>query len=194
MTKHLSIILSVTAVLFFASAFIIDISQFGEDWSDFWKNVDVGRVSLIVLINIAAGLFLGLFFFRRRTYRQRFSLTVPIAFILFSIADFGTIFIHQYRLSDEYNHFTAKRDIKNGKVQLLTAGLILPSGNEEEQKAEEGIRNEFGYKSLWIGCTWTPGVEKYNTVVENYLDKRNGNGWRNRMQQRINSLRKSELP
>lgn len=97
--------------------------------------------------------------------------------------------IHEYGLSDEYNYFAAKRDIRNGKIQLLSAGLILPSGNEEEQKAEEAIRDEYGFKSFWIGCTWTPGVRKYNAVMKEYLDEKNGNGWRERMLQRIDSLR-----
>lgn len=118
-------------------------------------------------------------------------MTVPIAFILFSIADFGNIFIHEYGLFDDYNYFAAKRDIRNGKVQLLSAGLILPSGNEEEQKAEEAIRNEFGFKSVWIGCIWTPGVGKYNAVMQDYLNEKNGDGGKKRMMQRLDSLRNS---
>ena len=194
MTKRFQTILTITAIFFFTSVFLLDISQFGHHWKNMWENVDVGSFFLILLINLAVGLFLALFFFRKRTYKQRLSMTVPIAFILFSIADFGNIFIHEYGLFDEYNYFAAKRDIRNGKIQLLSAGLIMPTGDEDEQKAEEAIRDEYGFKSVWIGCVWTPGVGKYNAVMKEYLDEKNGNGWKERMLQRIDSLRNIKKP
>jgi hypothetical protein len=104
MIKRLQFILPITAVLFFASAFILDILEFGQGRGNVWKNVDLARVFIIVLINIAAGLFLGLFLFRKRAYKQRLFVTVPIAFILFSIADFGNVVIYEYGLFDEYNY------------------------------------------------------------------------------------------
>lgn len=192
MRRRFQTILTTTAIFFFASAFFLDISQFGHRWKNMWNNVDAGSFFLILLTDLAVGLFLALFFFRKRTYKQRLSMTVPIAFILFAIADFGNIFIHEYGLFDEYNYFIAKRDIGNGKIQLLSAGLRLPSGNEEEQRAEEAIRHDFGFTSVWIGCIWTPGVEKYNAVMEDYLKERNGDGWQERMRQRLDSLRNSK--
>jgi len=191
MKKRFQTILTITAIFFFVSAFFLDISQFGHRWKNMWNNVDVGSFLLILLINLAAGLFLALFFFRKRTYKQSLFMTVPIAFIFFSIVALVNILIQVYGLFDEYNYFTAKRDISNGKVQLLSAGLILPTG-DEEQKAKEAIRNEFGYKSVWIGCIWTPGVGKYNAVMEEYLNKKNGEGWRERMMQRLDSLRNNK--
>src|SRR5829696_8400569 len=126
MKKRFQTILTITAIFFFVSAFFLDISQFGHRWKNMWNNVDVGSFLLILLINLAAGLFLALFFFRKRTYKQRLFMTVPIAFIFFSIVALVNILIQVYGLFDEYNYFTAKRDISNGKVQLLSAGLILP--------------------------------------------------------------------
>lgn len=134
-------------------------------------------------------LLLGLFFFRKRPFKQRLSWTIPVAFILFSLAAFGNAVIHEYGLFEEYNHFFAKRDILNGKVQLLSGGLILDIQTEKEQEAEEAIEREFGYQSVWVGCTWTPGMQKYNEAVENYLTERNGEGWEKRMRSRIDSLR-----
>lgn len=192
MTNRFQFILTITAVLSFASAFIIDISQLGQDWSNFSKSIDITRLFTIILLNIVAGLFLGLFLFHKRPYKQRVLLTVPIAFILFSIANFGNIVIYEYGLFDEYNYFTAKRDIKNGKVQLLSTGLILPTQSEEEEKAEEAIRNQFGYKRVWIGCFVTPGVYRYNAVMEDYLEEINGKDWRKRLQQRTDSLPNSK--
>lgn len=153
------------------------------------ENVSWGNVFAMVISTVIVGLLIGLFVFRKQSYEQRLSWTIPVAFILFSLAAFGNALIHEYGLFEEYNHLSAKRNIRNGKVQLLSAGFIMDFPTEKEQKAEEAITREFGYKLVWIGCTWTPGMAKYNEAVDEYLTKRNGEGWRERMLQRIDSLR-----
>lgn len=190
-TKHKLAILKLIAVIFFITAFIIDVSQFGEDFNNFWKNVEVLKIALIIGIVISIGLLFGLFLFYKKKYIQRIMLTIPIAFILFSLADFSKMFIFHYGLDQEYNYFSAKWDIKNGKVQIIETGLILPLGNdfEEEQKEEEKIINQFGYKTFWAGCTAWPGIDKYNAVMEDYLTKRNGKNWQIKERRMIDSVR-----
>ena len=104
------------------------------------------------------GVLLGLFLFQKQNYKYRISLTIPIAFILFSCADISKTATSYYGLNEEYNYFTARRDIKNGKVQILETGLILPEPDvnwDKKNEAEKIVENQFGYKSVNLGCTVT---------------------------------------
>lgn len=138
-----------------------------------------------------SGAFFWFAFISTKKYKQRLSLTLPIAFLLFALADITNLAIDYYGLCEEYNYFTAKRDIKNGKVQFLETGLILSTVNEDldkQQKAEKIIANQFGYKSIYLGCIVTHGIGIYNDVVEDYLDKVNGNNWTVKSKQMFDSL------
>jgi hypothetical protein len=195
MRHRFKIILTISAVTFFILAFVLDISQFGQFRYELWKNISITRLLLIVAIITAVGLFFGLFLFRRKTYKERITLTLPIAFILFSLIGISNLAINYYGLAEEYNYFSAKRDIQNGKVQLLEAGLILPTPNvdwDKQQEAEIIIANRFGYKSVYLGCTVTHGIGIYNNVMEDYLDKVNGKNWRVKSKQMFDSLMNSK--
>jgi hypothetical protein len=174
-------ILTISAVILFILAFLLDVSAFGQYWNSFWESIDVRNIAAIIGIVIAFGLFLGLFFFRKKTYKQRLSWTLPIAFILFSLADITKATIGYYGLNEEYNYFSAKRDIKREKIQILEMGLIMPDPNiswEKQQAVQRIVEQRFGYKSVYLGCIVTNGSIIYNNVMEAYLDKINGKGWR----------------
>jgi hypothetical protein len=195
MRHRLKFILTISAATFFILAFVLDISQFGQFWYDLWENISITRLLLIVTIVTVIGLFLGLFLFRRKTYKESIVLTLPIAFILFSLIGISNLAINYYGLDEEYNYFSAKRDIQHGKVQLLEAGLILPTPNvgwDKQQAAEIIIANRFGYKSVYLGCTVTHGIGIYNNVMEDYLDKVNGKYWRVKSKQMFDSLMNSK--
>ena len=89
-----------------------------------------------------------------------------------------------------YNYFTAKRDIRNGKIQLVSFGLPLP---ELIQEAE--IRKKYGFSRSNVGCVVTTdfirGISIYDDIVESYLNKRNGHDWRLRYEREIDSVRKT---
>ena len=89
-----------------------------------------------------------------------------------------------------YNYFTAKRDIRNGKIQLVSFGLTLP---ELIQEAE--IRKKYGFSRLNVGCIVTTdlikGISIYDNIVESYLNKRNGHDWRLRYEREIDFVRKA---
>ena len=189
MTQRLQPILTISAGIFFILAFVLDVSYFGQDWTDFWKHINFTAILIIVTIVIAIGLLLGLFLFRKRKYKERLWLTLPIAFILFSFADISKTAISYYGLDEEYNYFTAKRDIKNGKVQILETGLLLPTSDWDKRQAAQKItENYFGYKSIYLGCVVTNGISTYNFIMEDYLDKRNGKEWRLRERQMRDSI------
>ena len=183
--------------MFFLFAFILDITSFGQDRNISWKNIEVVRILAIVSIVAAVGLLLGLFLFRKQNYKRRIVLTIPIAFILFSCADIIMTATNYYGLNEEYNYFSANRDIKNGKIQILETGLILPEPNvdwDKQQEAEKKLEKQFGYKSVYLGCIVTHGIGIYNSVMEDYLEKVNGKDWRAKQRHLLDSLMKSNNP
>ena len=197
MAKRSQIILTTTAIIFFVTAFTLDITSFGQDRNISWKNIEIVRVLAIVLIVTAIGLLLGLFLFRKQNYKRRIVLTIPIAFILFSCADIIMTATNYYGLNEEYNYFSANRDIKNGKIQILETGLILPEPNVDwgkTQEAEKKLEKQFGYKSVYLGCVVTHGIGIYNSIMEDYLEKVNGENWRKKQQRMIDSLMNSKNP
>ena len=197
MTKRSQIILTVTAIGFFVIAFTLDITSFGQDRNISWKNIGVIRILAIVSMVAAVGLLLGLFLFRKQNYRRRIVLTIPIAFILFSCADILMTATNYYGLNEEYNYFSANRDIKDGKIQILETGLILPEPNvdwDKKQEAEKKLEKQFGYKSVYLGCIVTHGIGIYNSVMEDYLEKLNGKNWRTKQQRMLDSLMNSNNP
>jgi hypothetical protein len=102
-----------------------------------------------------------------------------------------------YGLNEEYNYFSANRDIKNGKIQLLETGLISPEPNiawDKKQEAEKKLEKQFGYKSVYLGCIVTHGIVIYNSVMEDYLDKVNGKNWKIKQQCMLDSLINSKTP
>jgi len=193
MTKRFQIILTLTAIFSFILALALDLTSFGQDTDIAWKDIEILKIFVAVILLIAVGLLVGLFFFRKNNYRNRILLTIPICFILFAFVDISKTAISYYGLNEEYNYFTAKQDIRNGKIQLLETGLTLPNPNtnvdwNKKQDAEKKVEKQFGYKSINLGCTWTNGIGIYNSVMENYLAKVNGKNWRKEERKMLDSL------
>ena len=191
MAKRLQIILTITAIIFFIIAFTLDITSFGLERNIPWKEIEIFRLLAILSMIAAVGLLLGLFLFRMQNYRRRIVLTIPIAFILFSCADIIMTATNYYGLKEEYNYFSANKDIKNGKIQILETGLILPEPNvnwDKKQEAEKNLEKEFGYKTVYLGCSVTNGIVIYNSLMEDYLEKINGKNWRTKQQHILDSL------
>lgn len=128
---------------------------------------------------------------------QRVPRILLIIFIFFSLAAIAKTTIHYYGLDEEYNYFTAKRDVKTGKIQLLETGLILPYPGVDwarQQAAQKLAEKHFGYESVYLGCTVTNGIAIYNKVMEEYLGNVNGRNWRAKERQMRDSIMKSGTP
>jgi len=122
---------------------------------------------------------------------QKTRKTIIISFTLLAIA--GSLsFAWWTGCFTPYNYFTAKRDIRNGKIQLVSFGFPLP---ERIQEAE--IRKKYGFSRSNAGCVVTTdlirGISIYDDIVESYLNKRNGHDWRLRYEREIDSVRKTVL-
>ncbi len=197
MTKRSQILLAITAIILFVIAFTLDITSFGQHRNISWKNIRVIRILAIVLVVVAVGLLPGLFLFRKQNFKRRVLLSIPIAFILFSCADILMTATNYYGLNEEYNYFSANRDIKNGKIQILETGLLLPEPNvdwNKMQEAEKKLEKQFGYQSVYLGCNVTHGIYIYNSVMEHYLEKLNGKNWQIKKRYMLDSLMNSDKP
>ncbi len=194
MTKRFQTILTMTAIISYILAFYLDITSFGQDKNISLNNIGIERILLTIGITAAVGLLFSLFLFPKRSYKSRILITIPIAFILFSYASILKTATSYYGLDGEYNYFTARRDIKDGKVQILETGFILPESNinwNKKQDAEKRVENQFGYKSVYHGCTVTHGIDIYNSVMEDFLEKVNGKNWRARERAIVDSIMNS---
>ncbi|CAN5197786.1 hypothetical protein BH11BAC5_BH11BAC5_05670 [soil metagenome] len=197
MTKRLQIILTIAAIISFILDFTLDITSVGQDKNIVWKNIEIVRILAIVVIVVVVGLLIGLFLFYKQPYKKRFLLTIPIAFILFAFADISKTVTSYYGLGEEYNYFSAKQDIKNGKIQILETGLTLPEPNvdwNKKQDVKKKLENQFGYKSVYIGCIITHGISIYNKVMEDYLESVNGKNWRTKQRQILDSIMNYDKP
>jgi len=197
MTKRSQIILTITAIIFSVIAFTLDITSFGQDRNIAWKNIERVRILAMVSMVVLVGLLLGLILFRTQNYRRRIVLTIPITFILFSCAGIIITSTNYFGLNEEYNYFSANRAIKNGRIQILETGLILPEPNvdwDKKQEAEKKLGKQFDYKSVYLGCTVTHGISIYNAVMEDYLKNVNGENWRTKERYMLDSLMSSKNP
>jgi len=191
MSKRLHIILTITATISFIIACILDITSFGQDKNIAWKSIEIVRILAIIAIIFAVGLLLGLLLFSKQKYKARILLTIPIAFILFAFASILKATITYYGLVEEYNYFSAKRDINNGKIQIIETGLIMPEPNVNWNKmrdTQQNLEKKFGYKSVNPGCIVTNGIGIYNNAMEDYLEKGNGKTWRTKERQMLDSI------
>ncbi len=90
----------------------------------------------------------------------------------------------------------AKDDIENDDVKHLSFGLPLPPKTEFEAKQFkeiDSIRKSYGIRIKNMGCTVsdesTALANEYHKITEVYLDKRNEEGWEEKMKSRIENIR-----
>jgi len=103
---------------------------------------------------------------------------------------FSIIFLFRgYGLFSSYSYFTAKWDIKNGNIQIISPGLPIFCSKDSEIKA---VGAKYGFKVNHIGCIVSAqdmkGIEVYNNVVEQYLVQHNGTNWRKAYETEVDSL------
>jgi hypothetical protein len=83
----------------------------------------------------------------------------------------------------------AIKDTTRGFVKIKVAGLMVISFPEEVMKI---ITKPYGFEYDYIGCVSSGCEEFYNEIAEKYLDNRNGEGWRKRLNERIREESREE--
>jgi hypothetical protein len=177
--RKLRTILIVTAITLFFLETLLELSKVGQNWELFWvvlERWDFKYSSLIILCLFGSGLLVALIPFKNSRYRTKAFFTIPILFILFSVYHLAGMLDFYYGLSEEYNYFSAKKDISNGKIQLLAAGLLVDESSEVE-RARDSLCSVFGFKSVPVGCIFSEGLERYNETMKDFLKERNGKDW-----------------
>ncbi len=83
----------------------------------------------------------------------------------------------------------AKQDILDGKVYLtLKGGFFVPYPSIETEK----ITSKYGFEYKYSGCMIEPEHADYNKVIDEYLEKRNGKGWKEHCDKEIEEMVKKE--
>lgn len=134
------------------------------------------------------------------SFKAKFLRIYPIfnsMILLFFIISSGIELIKkQKELSEKETEYVlqAQKDIQNDQVTLSYAGgFSIPSYNESTQGKIRDIRKKYGVKYVNKGCIIDPigheAQKKYIETVNPYLEKRNGKGWKDKMQKEIDGLK-----
>jgi len=92
----------------------------------------------------------------------------------------------------------AENDINNDDVKTFGFGLQLPPKNKNQEVIKvktDSILKIYGISVKNLGCTIMPeltkATEEYAKITEVYLTKRNGKGWRIKMENEIQKINKN---
>lgn len=158
---------------------------------------------------LAAGVLVSALFacikFKDISYKRRLlgiNVFFNLMFLLF-ISYHGTLAILSARreyevLLSEYK-IKAESDIKNGVIVYETAGLPISLSPTEQIKEDkiDSLMRTYGLESRNTGCMVTAPLLKaqseYEQLTAPFLDRRNGPGWKYRMELQIESIRKGHF-
>ncbi len=101
-------------------------------------------------------------------------------------------------LLSEYRR-KAESDIKNGLIAYETAGMpiLLDSVVQAREDKIDSLRRSYGLATRNMGCLITAPLlkaqDEYKLLTAPYLNRRNGLGWQQRMDEQIKSIRKGQF-
>jgi dipeptide/tripeptide permease len=88
------------------------------------------------------------------------------------------------------NSWTARQDIKNGKIQIVVLGEILPT-DQQRQSFAKANGFDFYYFGDNISTDIINGTKYYNQTMVDYLEKKYGSGWWTKFQTQLDSIDKT---
>jgi len=117
-------------------------------------------------------------------------------FILFSFNDsfaqesIDTVFVTAKKVNfEEKERERALKDISEGKVYIIRYGFInIRPGSEKLDNQIDSLAKVYGFKYVLGGCV-IPMNEGYYEEVMKYLNKRNGEGWKQKFDEEVAKLR-----
>ena len=117
-----------------------------------------------------------------------------ITYGLFTILLIGGLYFglrFEFGFFKPFNFWTAKQDIKNGKIQIAEIGEI-PLNFEQKQK----LANSYGLDFYLFGCNVTTdiinGTKYYNNAMVSHLESKYGIGWWTEFQIQLDSIDKAK--
>ncbi|MFY7669524.1 hypothetical protein ACOSP6_00415 [Tenacibaculum sp. MEBiC06402] len=113
--------------------------------------------------------------------KRKKKIIIGIGILVFGIS------LWSFGIVNKYNFLTAKLDIMNHNPKIVTVGFPIFSHTELNM-----ISEKYGFKNVNFGCIVTQselnGIDFYNAVMEEYLEKKNGINWRKKYNKEIDSL------
>ena len=95
-----------------------------------------------------------------------------------------------FKNSPDYNYITAKIDIQKGNPKLISVGSRTFSPFD---KKIDLLAKKYGFTNIYIEKVTSKnvmtGIENYNSVIESFLNLRNGSGWREKYKVEIDSIK-----
>lgn len=110
-----------------------------------------------------------------------------LTILLFGGLYFGLRFA--FGIFTPFNFWTARQDIKNGKIQIAEIGE-MPLNFERKQK----LANSYGFDFYLLGCNVATGIINgtgyYNKTMIDHLESKYGIGWWTKFQSQLDSIDK----
>lgn len=170
----------IVAILSFAGAVLYSVYP---DYSQ----ISINMLLFSLLLIAISGSLLAFFIKRNNSYKKRLPISIPVAMLVFVVFTGVYDYVWGQGFTTPYNKYSARKDLKNGIVQIVTAGQFI---HNEYMLEEDKIRKDsFGYVIFNSGVLF-PGTTMYNKEVGKYLEKRNGKDWKQRQAVLFESLRK----
>ena len=92
-----------------------------------------------------------------------------------------------FGLFTPFNFWTARQDIKSGKIQIADIGE-LPLNHRQKQN----LADTYGFDFYYFGCNITidiiNGTKYYNQTMINHLENKYGVGWWAKFQTQLDSI------
>ena len=92
-----------------------------------------------------------------------------------------------FGLFTPFNFWTAKQDIKNGKIQFVEIGE-MPLNFVQKQE----LANSYGFNFYLFGCIVSTdiinGTEYYNKKMVSHLESKFGIGWWTKFQKQLDKI------
>ncbi len=164
-----------------------------------WKPLLLIYLALIFISIVASLLFYKHITFVNKFYKIMISFNI-IGMIIMSIYGINRFVENKNSFDEILTDFRkdAEKDIKEDNVKIFGQGLPLPPKTEkdaERQKQIEKVRKVYGLSGKNLGCIisyqLTKAQEEYVKITDEYLEKRNGKGWRLKMKNQIDSINKN---
>lgn len=128
-----------------------------------------------------------------------FTILCGLLFLFISFHNLNIFFKTKSQVTESENKYTkqAKEDIKKDSIIFETGGLPVFIYDKKTYQKIDSIRRNYGITIKNTGCVVDiiniKGQDKYDEIVMPYLDKRNGKGWRKRMDHEIDQLEKIDI-
>ena len=149
-------------------------------------------ILIFMLIILGGAVVVGLIFYfvKKKFAKSFFATLLLLSSIMLCISTYHTamLYLSYQKCLNDYIQ-TAKNEIKNDEVSIEFFGMFEGVNNNDFEKVDS-IASSYGVKLRIVSdCIGILPYElakmKYEKMTEEYLEERNGKGWREKMKKEI---------